>query len=157
MQFRTVPWLCVIDGVSESSTASLEGYNCMNAFSFLFLSCNAVRKQICMFFTSLWGRLPKGPEHTGDQLFYCHYWSLNVQNIKYMHLFYLLFQVWEHNPDDVMVMSSGLSRLELGNYKFITESLRYNLGQVVWKLWAFTRSGGLMIDAFELHHGKCSI
>lgn len=55
----------------------------------LFLSCIAVREQICMFLSSLWGRLPKGPEHTGDQLVYCHYWSLNVQNIKYMHLFYM--------------------------------------------------------------------
>ncbi len=38
-------------------------------------------------------------------------------------------EVWKvNNPDDVIVMSSGLSRLGLKDYKCITESLRYRLG-----------------------------
>lgn len=36
------------------------------------------------------------------------------------------------NPDDAIVMSSGLSQLGLEDYRFITESLRYQLE--VWSL-----------------------
>ncbi len=35
--------------------------------------------------------------------------------------------VGENNPDDVIVMSAGLSWLGLGYYKLLPESLCYNL------------------------------
>ncbi len=77
-----------------------------------------------------------------------------------------LCRVWENNPGDVTVMSSGLSWRGFGDRTFLTTGLHYNEGmkdiyqaeRVSWKMCCImgnVRSSGLELELE--HRSKCAL
>ncbi len=64
---------------------------------------------------------------------------------------------YNNNPDDVIVMSSELFQLGVGNYKFLQKTCVTNWRCDVWKTWVFTRQLGSNERCYWLHYWKCRI